>query len=391
MNEEINYIKRCITLAENGLGNVAPNPMVGCVIVHNGRIIAEGYHREYGSPHAEVNAINSVKDTELLKSSTLFVNLEPCVHFGKTPPCTDLIIRIGIPKVVIGNVDTYREVAGKGIRKLKSAGIEVISGILDDECRELNRRFFTYHEKKRPYIILKWAQTSDGFIGINRDINAEAKPVWISSEEIRVLVHKWRTEEQSIMVGTNTALLDNPRLNARDWTGKSPIRIVLDKNLRLPASLHLFDGSIPTIVLTSHENSHYKSNKAEYIGINFKNNLANHVCEALYKKKIQSVIIEGGGQFLQSFIDAGIWDEARIVTGDIKFHGGVKAPEIAGIIKSETYFKNNKLTILKNRASLKTQLERHCEEGTTEAISIPKFRESTLHKIASHFVPHGSQ
>jgi len=360
VNEEINYIQRCITLAENGLGNVAPNPMVGCVIVHNGRIIAEGYHREYGGPHAEVNAINSVKDPELLKSSTLFVNLEPCVHFGKTPPCTDLIIRMGIPKVVIGNADIYKEVAGKGIRKLKSAGIEVISGILNDECRELNKRFFTYHEKKRPYIILKWAQTSDGFIGINRNINAEAKPIWISSEEIRILVHKWRTEEQSIMVGTNTALLDNPRLDARDWSGpperqtsfcragKSPIRIVLDKNLRLSKSLHLFDGSIPTIVLTSHENSHYKSNKVEYIGIDFKNNLAIQVCEVLYKKKIQSVIIEGGRQLLQSFIECGVWDEALILINNKKFHEGVKAPEIAGKVKSETFFQNDKLTIFRN-------------------------------------------
>jgi diaminohydroxyphosphoribosylaminopyrimidine deaminase/5-amino-6-(5-phosphoribosylamino)uracil reductase len=349
VNEEINYIKRCITLAENGLGNVAPNPMVGCVIVHDGKIIAEGYHREYGGHHAEVNAINSVKDTELLKSSTLYINLEPCVHFGKTPPCTDLIIRMGIPKVVIGNVDIYEAVAGKGIQKLKSIGIEVISGILDDECRELNKRFFTFHEKKRPYIILKWAQTSDGFIGINRDINAKAKPIWISGEEIRALVHKWRTEEQSIMVGTNTALLDNPRLDARDWKGKNPIRIVLDKNLRLSESLHLFDGSIPTLVLTSHENSHYKSNKVEYIGIDFKNNLANHVCETLYKNKIQSVIIEGGRQLLQGFIKCGMWDEARIFTNTKIFHKGVKAPEIVGKVESETYFQDDKLTILLNK------------------------------------------
>ena len=348
MNKDVIYIRRCISLAAKGLGNVAPNPMVGCVIVHNGQIIGEGYHREFGGPHAEVNAISSVKKTELLKKSTLYINLEPCAHFGKTPPCSDLIIKTGIPKVVFGTIDCCEKVTGKGIQKLKSAGIEVIHGILDDECRELNKRFFTFHEKKRPYIILKWAETSDGFIGMKRDANAEKKPVWVSNKMIRLLVHKWRSEEQAIIVGTNTALSDNPILNARDWNGKNPLRIVTDRNLRLPENLHLFDGSIPTIVLTSHKNSQKKSDKVEYTGIDFDKHFTEQLCEILYTKQIQSLIVEGGRQLLQSFVDAGIWGEARIVTGESKFLEGIKAPEISGKTMSETVFRNNKLTILRN-------------------------------------------
>jgi len=253
MTEDNVYIRRCIELAENALGYTAPNPLVGCVIVNSGEIIGEGYHKEFGGNHAEVNAINSVKDKEKLKSSTLYVNLEPCSHYGKTPPCADLIIKMGIPKVVIGNIDPFKEVAGKGIQKLKDAGVEVISGVLEKDCEELNKRFLTFYKKNRPYIILKWAKTTDGFISPEKKITG--KPFWITDDKLKPLVHKWRTEEQAIIVGTNTALADDPQLNAREWKGKDPLRIVLDQNLRLPKTLHLFDKTIPTIVFTSKKSS----------------------------------------------------------------------------------------------------------------------------------------
>jgi diaminohydroxyphosphoribosylaminopyrimidine deaminase/5-amino-6-(5-phosphoribosylamino)uracil reductase len=341
------YISRCLDIAKNGIGRVAPNPMVGCIIVHQGEIIGEGYHKDFGGPHAEVNAVNSVKDKDILKESILYVNLEPCSHHGKTPPCVDLIIKMKIPKVVIGSLDPFKEVAGKGILKLKDAGIEVISGILEDECKELNKRFLTFHEKKRPYIILKWAQTIDGYIGTKRNSSLEYKPTWITNENLRNLVHKWRTEEQAIMIGTNTALLDDPQLNAREWKGNDPIRIVLDQNLRLPASIHIFDGAIPTIIFTSSNKVKKVLKNIEYIQIDFKENIALQVCNILYKRQIQSLFIEGGSMLLQTFIDCGLWDEARVFTGNKEFLDGVKAPEIKGKIMSEEYFGNDSLVIMK--------------------------------------------
>jgi len=346
VTEDNLYMMRCVELAEKGLGNVSPNPMVGCVIVHYGRIVGEGYHKEFGGPHAEVNAINSVINKELLKDSTLYVNLEPCAHHGKTPPCADLIIKMKFPKVVIGDIDPFEKVAGKGIQKLEEAGIEVISGILKKECRQLNKRFLTFHEKNRPYIILKWAQSTDGFIGKKNDLLSKEKPVWITDEKSRTLVHKWRSEEQSIMIGTNTALHDNPQLNVRDWEGKDPIRIVIDKNLRLPQSLHIFDKTQPTFVYTKGNNKRTSSENLCYISIDFNSNIIHQICNSLYGKNILSLFVEGGTQLLQSFISEGLWDEARIFTGNKEIHDGVKAPVIHGNKISETKLGKDKLRII---------------------------------------------
>lgn len=313
---------RCIELARNGLGNVAPNPMVGCVIVSNGKIIGEGYHQKYGEAHAEVNAINSVKDKENLKPATLYVNLEPCCYHGKTPPCTDLIIRHKIPKVVIGCTDPAPKVSGKGIKQLKKAGCNVTYGTLEKECKELNKRFFTFNEMKRPYIMLKWAQTMDGFIAYP----SAKKPNRISCELSHTIVHKWRSEEQAIMVGTNTAHLDNPQLNVRKWNGKDPLRIVLDKTLRLSKDLHLFDRSIPTVVFTSCENKSQKN--LEYVNIDFEKNIIPQILKDLYRREIQSIIIEGGTELLNSFIKNDIWDEMRVFIGNKIFGNGTKAPEL---------------------------------------------------------------
>jgi len=322
------YMLRCMELARLGLGKTAPNPMVGAVIVYNQKIIGEGYHHQCGEAHAEVNAINAVENKDLLSESTLYVNLEPCSHFGKTPPCCDLIIQHKIPKVVICNVDPNRLVKGKGIEKLRNAGIEVIPNILKDEGEELNKRFFMFHRKNRPYIILKWAQTTDGFIDVERLPGQPQRPTWITSEEARMLVHKWRSEEQSIMVGTNTAFLDNPRLNVRDWKGKHPVRILVDRSLRLPQNLHLFDGSIPTLVFTLKEVEEDENTNVEFITIPFDEYLPEHILGELFRRNIQSVIIEGGAKLLTSFIEAELWDETRIFTGHKYFSSGVAAPKI---------------------------------------------------------------
>ncbi len=309
------YIKRCIELAKNGLGTTYPNPLVGSVIVYNNEIIGEGWHRKSGEPHAEVNAINSVKDKSLLSKSTIYVSLEPCSHFGKTPPCCDLIIANKIPNVVIGTIDPFAKVAGTGIKKLIEAGKNVTVGILEEECNNLNKRFFTFHNKKRPYIILKWAESEDGFIA---PLSKEKKePVWITNEFSRQLVHKWRSEEQAILVGTNTVIEDNPSLTTRDWSGNHPIRIVLDQNNRISKESHIFDNQVKSITIT-------KEN------INFNNNIALEITDFLFNEGIQSVIIEGGRQTLLTFIDANIWDEARVFRGEIYFKSGTKAPTISG-------------------------------------------------------------
>lgn len=323
------YMLRCIELAKLGLGETSPNPMVGAVIVHNEKIIGEGYHHHYGAAHAEVNAIESVPDKSLLAESTIYVNLEPCSHFGKTPPCSDLIIQHKIPRVVICNVDPNPMVKGKGIEKLRNAGIEVITGVLKNEGEALNKRFFTYHRKSRPYIILKWAQTQDGFIDVERTPGHQQQPNWITNEEARMLVHKWRAEEQAIMVGTNTAFLDNPKLNVRDWTGKHPIRILVDRTLRLPQNLNLFDGSIPTLVFTQEAVEEDENQDVEFITIPFDEYLPEHILGELYRRQVQSLIIEGGAKLITSFIEAELWDEARVFTGQKYFHAGVVAPKIA--------------------------------------------------------------
>ncbi|WP_338645901.1 bifunctional diaminohydroxyphosphoribosylaminopyrimidine deaminase/5-amino-6-(5-phosphoribosylamino)uracil reductase RibD [Flavobacterium sp. KS-LB2] len=318
------YMQRCIELARNGLGTTYPNPLVGSVIVYDNKIIGEGWHKKAGEPHAEVNAVNSVKDKSLLKKATIYVSLEPCSHFGKTPPCCDLIIKNKIPNVVIGTVDPNIKVAGNGIKKLMEAGIHVTVRILEEECNELNKRFFTFHEKKRPYIILKWAESKDGFIGPKE--KSEKKPVWITNQYSRQLVHKWRTEEQAILVGTQTVIDDNPKLNARDWSGNNPIRVVLDQNNRIPKDSHVFDNQVKTILFSKSKQSIEKENCIfEYI--DFEQNIATQVIESLYKHQIQSIIIEGGRQTLQTFIDANLWDEARIFVGNVEFNEGTKAPD----------------------------------------------------------------
>jgi diaminohydroxyphosphoribosylaminopyrimidine deaminase/5-amino-6-(5-phosphoribosylamino)uracil reductase len=339
------YIKRCIELAKNGLGATYPNPLVGSVIVHNDSIIGEGWHQKAGAPHAEVNAVNSVKDESLLKKSTIYVSLEPCSHFGKTPPCSDLIIVKGIKKVVIGTVDPFAEVAGRGIKKLMEAGCEVQVGVLEQECQDLNKRFFTFHQKKRPYIILKWAQTADVFIAPK--IQEKREPVWITNQYSKQLVHKWRSEEQSILVGTNTAIADNPKLNTRLWKGENPVRVVIDKDLKIPQESALFDGTIKTIVLTENVKSS-GSNNLVFEKVNFQQNLPLQICEILYRHNLQSVIIEGGAKTLQTFIDNNLWDEARVFTGISEFHKGVKAPEFSGKMFSKTTLERDTLKFYKN-------------------------------------------
>ena len=333
MKTEEKYMRRCLELAKNGLGTTYPNPMVGSVIVFDDKIIGEGGHRKAGEPHAEVNAVNSVKDKSLLKKSTIYVSLEPCSHYGKTPPCCDLIIENEIPNVVIGTVDRNIKVAGNGIKKLIEAGKNVKVGVLEIECAELNKRFFTFHEKKRPYIILKWAETQDGFIAPEEILRKsqndnEQKPVWITNEFSRQLVHKWRSEEQAILVGTQTVIDDNPKLDVRDWTGESPIRIVLDQNNRIPKDNYIFNNEVKTIILCQSIIAIKKENCIFEI-VDFEQNLVQQILIVLYKHQIQSIIIEGGRQTLQTFIDENLWDEARIFIGKSNFGNGTKAPTIA--------------------------------------------------------------
>lgn len=340
------YISRCIQLAKNGLGTTFPNPMVGSVIVHDQKIIGEGQTSPYGGSHAEVNAINSVKDLSLLPEATLYVTLEPCSHFGKTPPCADLIIKHKIPRVVIGILDPHEKVAGKGIAKLKAAGCEVIVGILEKECRRHHRRFLTYHTKSRPYIILKWAQTSDGFIAPkNIERGADPEPYWISDPYSQQLVHQWRSQEQAIMVGTNTVLADNPQLNVRRWKGKNPTRIVLDQDLKIPSHFHVMDASVKTIVITSSLPREPLSDIL-YEKLDFTGNVLQQVCTLLHKHNILSVIIEGGAKTLQSFIDADLWDEARIFTGKTSFGAGIKSPLIQGNTIYNKKLLNDTLTLI---------------------------------------------
>ena len=294
-------MRRCLQLARCGEAGAPPNPMVGAVIVCDSRIIGEGYHRRCGGPHAEVNAINSVKERDLLSRSTIYVSLEPCAHYGKTPPCADLIIETGIRRVVIGCTDPFTKVNGLGIKKLREAGCEVQVGVLEQECRELNRRFFTFHEKHRPWIILKWAQSNDGFIG-------KDERVILSNALTQTLVHRLRARSGAILVGTNTALQDNPTLTTRLWPGPNPLRLTIDRNGILPPTLHLKDNSTPTVIY-SHES-------------------IEEILADLYARGIQSLLVEGGAKLLQSFIDKGLWDEARIETAPLCLGQGTKAPTL---------------------------------------------------------------
>ena len=315
------YMQRCLDLARLGVGHTAPNPMVGSVIVHQGKIIGEGYHQHYGEPHAEPNAIRSVKDPSLLSESTLYVNLEPCAHYGKTPPCASIIVQHQLKRVVIGCVDPFAKVAGRGIAILKEAGISVTVGVMEKESLALNCRFMTFHEKKRPYILLKWAESSDGFIDSNDD-----SPKWLTNEESRVLVHKMRAEEAAIMVGTVAARKDNPSLTTRAWKGKSPIRLTLDRNLTLPKSHHLFDGKVPTYIFTQKTKPVEKN--ITYVTINFKEDVIEQCLHFLHQINITSLIVEGGEILLNSFIKKGYWDEAWQFIGPIVLRSGTKAPPL---------------------------------------------------------------
>jgi len=334
-----------LQIAKNGIGTTRPNPSVGAVVVLNDKIIGESFTSPYGGNHAEVNAIQSVKNKSVLKEATIYVTLEPCSHTGKTPPCADLIAKHQLKNVVIGCVDTNSLVAGKGIEHLKKAGCNVVVGVLEDECLAHHKRFFTVQNKKRPYIILKWAETRDGFIAPNK--KNEQKPVWISNKYSQQLVHKWRGEEHAILVGTNTVITDNPKLNVRSWKGNNPIRVVLDRNLRIPKTAYVFDKNAKTIVITEKKDSSFTNSKILFFEqVDFSKNVAKQIIEVLCKHKIQSVIIEGGTQTLQTFIDANLWDEARVFTGDVIFGEGVKSPRITYKLKNLTS-KNIKNDVLK--------------------------------------------
>ncbi|WP_291528872.1 bifunctional diaminohydroxyphosphoribosylaminopyrimidine deaminase/5-amino-6-(5-phosphoribosylamino)uracil reductase RibD [Bacteroides sp. UBA939] len=322
--EEEKYMWRCIQLAQNGLCSVAPNPMVGAVIVCDGKIIGEGYHVRYGEAHAEVNAIRSVKDASLLKRSTIYVTLEPCSHYGKTPPCADLIIEKQIPRIVIGCRDPFPEVAGRGIQKLKDVGRDVSVGILEEECRCLIRRFVTFHTFHRPYITLKWAESADGFIDLCRN---SGSPVMLSTPLTSMLVHKKRSEHAAILVGTHTAELDNPSLTVRNWYGASPVRIVLDRKQRLLPTLHLFDGNVPTFVFTAQP--HAGLPNVEYLRIDFQQDILPQIMQILYERGLQSLLVEGGSTLLQSFIDSDLWDEVFIEKSPVLLASGVKAPKMS--------------------------------------------------------------
>jgi len=339
------YMQRCLELAKNGLGTTYPNPMVGSVIVYDGKIIGEGWHQKAGTPHAEVHAIHSVKDKSLLTKSTIYVSLEPCSHFGKTPPCSDLIIKHKIPKVIVGCLDPNEKVAGKGIEKLQKAGIEVTVGMMEKKCRTLNKRFFTYHNLKRPYIILKWAESSDGFIAPEE--KTEKKPVWITNPYSRQFVHKWRTEEEAILVGTTTVLEDNPHLNSRDWFGKNPLRIVIDRLGKISKDHEVKNNLQKTVIFTELENVSSDENLI-YENRIFDSYFPKKMMDYLYQTGIQSVIIEGGQKTLQTFIDSGLWDEARIFKGTDYFERGTKAPSISGKILVQDKRLNDQLLILKN-------------------------------------------
>lgn len=315
------FMRRALDLAALGLGTTRPNPMVGCVVVHEGRIVGEGWHQRHGGPHAEVNALASVKNQALLRQSRVYVTLEPCAHHGKTPPCADLLVARGVPEVVVCNDDPNPLVAGRGLAKLRAAGVQVETGLLAPEGRQLNRRFFTFFEKRRPYLVLKWAESADGFLA-----GPYFQTVQISGPQAQLLVHKWRTEEQAILVGTRTALHDNPRLSAREWPGPQPLRVVLDKNLSLPPGHHVFDGTQPTLVYT------YRQRLAlpnlEFVTLPQAPNLLPQVLDDLHARQVQSVLVEGGPTVLNSLLDAGLWDEIRVFRSPKKLGAGVAAPRL---------------------------------------------------------------
>lgn len=322
-SDHIPYMQRCFELARAASGFVAPNPMVGAVVVHNGLIVGEGYHERYGEAHAEVNAIAAVKDESVLKDATIYVNLEPCAHFGKTPPCADLIVQKGIPRVVIGCRDPFPEVDGKGIERLKAAGVDVTVGVLEAEAKAINKRFLSFHQNKRPYVILKWAQTSDGFIDQLRQVADGQTSLKITSEPANRLVHRWRSEEAAIIVGSQTALFDNPKLNVRKWTGPNPIRVVLDRSNALPPELHLFDQSQPTFYFSAYPGANQENLRQFELPQDAD---INQVLDTLYNEGVQSVLVEGGASIHRAFLAANSWDETRVFVSEQVLTYGVAAP-----------------------------------------------------------------
>jgi len=347
MTDEL-YMQRCLELAKMGIGSVSPNPLVGCVIVNNDQIIGEGYHKKFGEAHAEVNAINDVlknhgdKAAELLANATAYVSLEPCAHFGKTPPCADLLVKHRLKRVVIGNTDPFADVNGKGIEKLKNAGIKVETGVLQNECSYLNRRFFTRIKQQRPFIILKWATTANGYFAPKYTVQQ-----WISGPLAKKLVHKWRTEEDAILIGKQTAIADNPQLSAREWPGKNPVRILVDGNLQVPTNNHIYNDIAKTIIINELKTE--VQNNIHFIQMeDMQYYLPQKIAFQLYLMDIQSVIIEGGANILTQFIQANLWDEARVFTSATSWQDGIASPVINGIITEQHYIENDKLTIYQN-------------------------------------------
>lgn len=357
MSRDELYMKRCMELAMNGHGSVSPNPLVGAVIVHNDLIIGEGWHRKYGEAHAEVNAVASVANPELLHESTIYVNLEPCSHHGKTPPCADLIIKHKFKRVVVGMIDPYPEVAGKGIARIRQAGIEVSTGVLEDACTQLNKRFITYHLHKRPYVILKWAQSNDGLLAPHKHLLTETEfeqKRHLSGPVVQRLVHKWRGEEDAILVGTHTAEWDNPMLNTRAWPGRNPVRVILDAHLRLPHHLHIFDGSQRTFIIADHTNINApgKHQGVTYLYIDFAKDISTQVLEVLYQQKISSLIIEGGNKTLSAFTETKTWDEAQIFHAPKSLGSGVPAPFVKGLQVRVSTIDGVRLEIIKQEKDL---------------------------------------
>jgi len=330
------FMQRCLELATLGNSKVQPNPMVGAVLVHQGKVVAEGWHQEYGSAHAEINALNALKDPALAKASTLYVTLEPCSHFGKTPPCVNTIISKGIPKIVLGTIDSNPITSGKGIEKLINAGIEVVQGVCQKECLSLNKRFFTYHSKKRPYIILKWAQTLDGFVA-KEDYTSK----WISSEEARNEVHKWRATEAAILVGTKTALFDNPMLTARLPNSRQPVRVVIDRKLQIPKDFHIYDKSAETLILNEIKND--SLGNCSQILCDLSNQSCQPILDLLFQKQIVSLLVEGGSFTLNRFISENVWDEAQVFISAKNFKSGIKAPTLSGTPNNLKVFGDTKL------------------------------------------------
>lgn len=343
-SDDDKFMRRCLDLASCAEGMTYPNPVVGAVIVRKGKIIGEGYHLRAGLPHAEVNAINSVGNRDLLKESCIYVNLEPCSHFGKTPPCADLIISCGIPRVVTGTIDTSRKVNGIGIERLRAAGCEVINGVLEQESRWINRRFFSYNERRRPWIILKWAQSADGFLDVSRETCQVPRPTWISGKPERILVHRWRSLEQSILVGAGTVRADNPLLNVREWSGNDPLRLILSSSGNLPATMH----KMRQVVFTHNDIPSVEN--SEYVRLDADIPSCIQITDYLYRAGIQSLFVEGGAAVLNHFLDHGLWDEARVFTGNDSFGNGVNAPLLHGKLINRQLFTRSALQIYLNEA-----------------------------------------